>query len=133
MVTDFSAMSERYPQFTSLMTASFNYDWQDDFVDVEAVLQSDVFALSAEYQRRLRDQIDEVLVTHPTDEDVQQLLSDIGTGFSAEADAGTSEIAWLTALRSRLSAAIGDRPNPTTAGNDADHGGPEEPENKGTA
>jgi hypothetical protein len=106
---DFSAMSDRYPGFMSLMTASFNVDWQDDFADVEAVLQSDVFALSATYQRRLRDQIDEVLLAHPTDDDLQQLLSDIGSGFSAAVDAGTSEVAWFTALRSRLDAAIDTR------------------------
>lgn len=113
---DFSAMSERYPAFMSLMTASFNVDWQDDFADVEAVLQSDVFALSTAYQRRLRAQIDEVLLAHPTDDDLQQLLADIGSGFSAAVDGGTSEVAWFRALRSRLDATIDEQRNGTAAG-----------------
>jgi hypothetical protein len=98
----FFEMTERYPEFTALMTASFNYDWRDDFADVEALLQSDVFSQPPEHRQQLLREIDAVLESYPSDEVLGRLLADIGSGFAAAIDAPSGEISWMSSLVSRL-------------------------------
>jgi hypothetical protein len=95
---EYDEIHRRYPRFTNLMEAYFNYDWRDDFdsySDVYAELVDDTVPyIWAELAAEIRA----VQAQFTTDDEIMGLLVHIGSGFDPRHDANIAPVQWLTEL-----------------------------------
>lgn len=97
----YRAVAARVPQFRSLLAAEFNYDWELDWPDVESVLINDFDEASRAENVRYREELEYLLGELPTDRDVDDFFTFVGSGLSPRVDLGQSARSWLAELRDR--------------------------------
>lgn len=86
----------------NLLAAFFNYDWDLDYPDVEAVYVDAFDDLCHESRLEYFEQAKILQTTLADDDVVERYLRHVGTGFSPTRDTGMAPKQWLDALVARL-------------------------------
>ncbi|ROS75214.1 hypothetical protein EDF24_2662 [Curtobacterium sp. PhB130] len=92
----------RTPRIVNLLAAYFNYDWNLDHPDVEAVYADAFDDLPPESRRAYLDQARSLQAALDDDDAVKEYLRYVGTGLSPMLDLGMTPGQWLDALVARL-------------------------------
>jgi hypothetical protein len=95
--------SERYPDLAQFFGGYLHQDWAMEYPDAHAAVGAAIAESSPDRLTECRHQLDELLATVETEEEMQPVVNDLtGWGYSPPGDGWSSYRDWLIEVRTRL-------------------------------